>query len=103
LFLATLGSFGLTEAIAYFGPGLRRGLARSLATGLLLAVPFTVVAVWPACGSSRDVRGQTLEVQQVATLCLVLVPLLTLSAAPSQALRGVGRYRAWNVLRLSPR
>jgi len=39
-------------------------------------------------------------VLQVATLCLVLVPLMTLWTASSQALRGVGRYRAWNALRL---
>jgi O-antigen/teichoic acid export membrane protein len=45
-------------------------------------------------------RGQTPDVVRVAIPCLVLVPLLTLSAAPSQALRGVGRFRAWNVLRL---
>ena len=101
LFLATLGSFGLTEAIAYFVARSPSRARAALATGLLLAVP-----VHPRRGRGRRVaapamlRGQTTEVQQVATLCLVLVPLLTLSAAPSQALRGVGRYRAWNVLRL---
>jgi O-antigen/teichoic acid export membrane protein len=64
-------------------------------------VPFTLVAivagVWLV---PRMLGAQTMEVQQVATLCLALVPLLTLSAAPSQALRGVGRSRTWNVLRM---
>ena len=101
LFLATLGSFGLTEAIAYFVARDPSRARTSLATGLLLSVPFTLVAVVAGVWLiPRVLRAQTMEVQQVATLCLVLVPLLTLSAAPSQALRGVGRYRAWNVLRL---
>jgi O-antigen/teichoic acid export membrane protein len=101
LFLATLGSFGLTEAIAYFGARSPSRARAALATGLLLAVPFILVAVVAGAWLlPRLLRGQTMEVQQVATLCLALVPLLMLSAAPSQALRGVGRYRAWNVLRL---
>lgn len=101
LFLATLGSFGLTEAIAYFAAQSPSRARAALATGLLLAVPFTLVAV--AAGLwllPRVLRGQAMEVQQIAMLCLALVPLLTLSVAPSQALRGVGRFRAWNVLRL---
>src|SRR5262245_35740553 len=101
LFLATLGSFGLTEAIAYF-VARSRGRARAVvATGLLLAVPFVLVAL--AAGMwllPRVLSDQTMEVRQSAMLSLVLVPLLTLSTAPSHALRGVGRYRAWNVLRL---
>ena len=101
LFLANLGSFGLTEAIAFFGA---RGPSKArtvLATGLLLAVPFMVVATGVGAWLlPRLLRGQPVDVQQVALLCLTLVPLLTLSTAPSQALRGVGRYRAWNVLRL---
>jgi O-antigen/teichoic acid export membrane protein len=101
LFLATLGSFGLTEAIAYFVARSPSRARAALATGLLLAVPFTLVAVLAGVWLlPRMLRGQSMEVQQVAMLCLLLVPLLTLSAAPSQALRGVGRYQAWNVLRL---
>ena len=101
LFLATLGSFGLTESIAYFVARFPSRARSALATGLLLAVPFTLAAVLAGMWLlPLMLRGQSMEVQQVATQCLVLVPLLTLSAAPSQALRGVGRYRAWNVLRL---
>jgi len=101
LFLANMGSFGLSEAIAYFGARTPSRARATLATGLLLAVPFIVVAVVAGAWLLPWLmRGQTIEVQQVATLCLVLVPLLMLSSAPSQALRGVGRYRAWNVLRL---
>ena len=101
LFLATLGSFGLTEAIAYFAAQAPSRARATLATGLLLAVPFTVLAV--AAGLwllPRMLRGQATEVQQIALLSLALVPLLTLSVAPSQALRGVGHFRSWNALRL---
>ena len=101
MFLATLGGFGLTEAIAYFVARSPSRAREALATGLLLAVPFILAAVlageWLL---PLILRGQTLEVRQVATQCLVLVPLMTLSAAPSQALRGVGRHQAWNLLRL---
>jgi O-antigen/teichoic acid export membrane protein len=101
LFLATVGGFGLPEAIAYFGARTPSRARAALATGLLLAVPFVLVAV--AAGAwllPRLLRGQATDVQQVGMLCLALVPLWTLTTAPAQALRGVGRYRAWNVLRL---
>jgi O-antigen/teichoic acid export membrane protein len=64
-------------------------------------VPFVLVAlaagVWLL---PRVLADQTTEVQKVAMLSLALVPLLTFTTAPSHALRGVGRYRAWNALRL---
>ena len=101
LLLATMGSFGLTEAIAYFAARSPSRARATLTTGLLLAVPFTLVAVLAGVWLlPRILRGQTLEVQRVAMLCLALVPLLTLSVAPAQALRGIKRYQAWNVLRL---
>jgi O-antigen/teichoic acid export membrane protein len=101
LFLATVGSFGLTETIAYFAARDPSRARAALATGLVLAAPVVLVAI--AAGMwllPRVLRGHSIEVQQVATLCLVLVPLMTLTVAPSQALRGVGRYASWNVLRL---
>jgi O-antigen/teichoic acid export membrane protein len=101
LLLATLGSFGLTDAVAYFGARAPSRARAALATGLTLAIPFTLAAV--AAGVwllPRVLPRQPAEVQQAAMMCLLLVPLLTLSTAASHALRGVGRYRAWNVLRL---
>jgi O-antigen/teichoic acid export membrane protein len=101
LFLATLGSCGLVEAVAYFVARSPSQARAALATGLVLAIPFTLAAsvagVWLL---PRVLHGETAEVQQAAAMCLVLVPLMTFSTAPSQALRGAGRYRAWNVLRL---
>jgi O-antigen/teichoic acid export membrane protein len=101
LFLSTLGSFGLTEAIAYYSARCPSRARSTLATAVVLAAPFTLVAV--AAGMwllPRVLRGHTTQVQDVATMCLVLVPLMTLTIAPSQALRGVGRYASWNLLRL---
>jgi O-antigen/teichoic acid export membrane protein len=101
LFLANLGSFGVTDAIAYFGARSPVRARAVLATGLMLTVPFVLVAL--AAGAwllPRVLSDQTMDVRQVATVSLLLVPLLILSTAPSHALRGVGRYRAWNVLRL---
>jgi O-antigen/teichoic acid export membrane protein len=101
LFLATLGSFGLTEAIAYFVARSPSRARTALATGLMLALPFTLAAVVAGVWLlPRVLPRQTAEVQQAAMMCLLLVPLLTFSTAASHALRGVGRYKAWNVLRL---
>jgi O-antigen/teichoic acid export membrane protein len=101
LFLANLGSFGLTDAIAYFGARSSQRARAVLATGLLLTVPFVLAAlVAGAWLLPRLLDDQGKDVLQVAMLSLALVPLLILSTAPSQALRGVGRYRSWNVLRL---
>jgi O-antigen/teichoic acid export membrane protein len=101
LLLATLGSFGVTEAIAYFVARSPLRARAALATGLVVTVPFVVIAclagMWLL---PRLLRGQAIDVQQVAMMSLALVPLLTFSAAPAQALRGVGRYQAWNLLRL---
>jgi len=101
LLLATLGSFGLMEAIAFFAARVPLRARAVLATGLLLAVPFTLIAV--AAGMwllPHVLRTQSTEVREMALLSLALVPALTASTAPSHALRGVGRYQAWNVLRL---
>jgi O-antigen/teichoic acid export membrane protein len=101
LFLTTLGSCGVTEAIAYFAARSPSQARAALATGLLLALPLSLVAVVAGVWLlPRVLSGQSVDVQQVAVLSLALVPLLTLVSAPSQALRGVGRHRAWNVLRL---
>ena len=93
MFLATLGSFGVTEAIADLAARSPLRARAALATGLLLAVPFTLVAlaagVIASASAGRPDHGRA----GGRDVCLVLVPLLTLSAAPAHALRGVGRYR----------
>ena len=101
LFLATVGSFGLTEAVAYYAARSPSRARSALAAALVLALPATLVAV--AAGVwllPRVLHGHSTQVRDVATMSLVLVPLMTLTIAPSQALRGVGRYTSWNLLRL---
>jgi len=101
LLLAALGSFGLTEAVAYFAARSPARARTALTTGLVLAAPFSLTAV--AAGLwlvPRALQTQTAEVQHIAVISLLLVPVMALSAAPAQALRGVGAYGAWNALRL---
>jgi len=101
LFLANLGGFGLPEAVAYFAARTPSRARATLATGLVLAVPLTIAGVVAGVWLLPHVLGSNpAGVQRVATMCLVLVPLLTFTAAPLQAIRGVGRYASWNVLRL---
>jgi O-antigen/teichoic acid export membrane protein len=101
LFLANLGGFGLPEAVAYFVARAPSQARATLATGITLAVPLTLIAVIAGVWLLPHVLGDHgTDVQQVATMSLVLIPLLTLTTAPLQAVRGFGRYASWNVLRL---
>jgi O-antigen/teichoic acid export membrane protein len=101
LVLATAGNFGLTEAAAYYAATTPGRARTTLSSALLLALPFSAVAVVAGVWILPRVLGtQTPEVQDAARISLLLVPLLTLTAAPHQALRGAGHYKAWNILRL---
>ena len=101
LFLANLGGFGLPEAVAYFVARAPSQARATLATGIALAVPLTLIAMIAGVWLLPHVLGDHgADVQQVATMSLVLIPLLTLTTAPLQAVRGFGRYASWNVLRL---
>jgi len=101
LLLATVGSFGLTEAAAYFAASHPDRARTTLASTLLLAVPLSLVAVglglWIL---PRVLHAQTPDVRQAALISLLLVPLMPLLSAAHQALRGAGHAHAWNLLRV---
>lgn len=101
LLLATAGTFGLTEAAAYFAASDTSRARTTLASTLLLALPFSVVAVVLGLVIlPRALHAQTTDVRQAAQVSLLLIPLMTLLTAPHQALRGAGHAHAWNLLRL---
>ncbi len=101
LLLATFGNFGLTEAAAYFAASDTRRARTTLASALLLSLPFSVLAIALGFGLlPRVLHSQTTEVRHAAQISLLLIPLLTFASAPYQALRGAGHAHAWNLLRL---
>jgi O-antigen/teichoic acid export membrane protein len=103
LLLATVGSFGLAEAVAYFAATTPHRARTALSSALLLSLPSSAIAValgfWILDWALQSQGG---HVRQAAKLSLVLVPLMTFVTAPYQALRGAGRCHASNVLRLIP-
>jgi len=99
--LGTIGGLGLGEALAFLvAKHPERGRAL-LATALGLAVPCCLVTT--AFGFTAMpylLRAQHRGVVDTARACLPSILLAMLAAAPHQALRGQGRFKAWNMLRL---
>ena len=75
LLLATVGSFGLAEAIAYFAATAPGRARTAFSTALVLSLPFSAVAmvagVWIV---PRALSAQTAGVWHAAELSLLLVP-----------------------------
>jgi O-antigen/teichoic acid export membrane protein len=101
LLLATAGSFGLTEAAAYFAAKAPREARTTLSSALLLSLPFAAIALllgfWFL---PRVLQSQSTDVRHAAQVSLLLVPLMTFVTAPYQALRGAGHCHVSNILRL---
>ena len=101
MLLATAGNFGLTEAAAYFAAREPERARTTLASTMLLLLPFATAAVAIGFWIVPSVLGaQTIHVRNAALVSLSLVPLLAFVSIPCQALRGGGHTTAWNVLRL---
>lgn len=102
LLLASLGGCGLTEATAYFVARRPLDARVVLSTGLVLSIPFCAAAAITGLWILPIVlHAQPPDVLVTARISLLVVPLAILASAPYQAVRGAGRYRAWNVLRLA--
>jgi O-antigen/teichoic acid export membrane protein len=101
LLFATIGSFGLTEATAYFAATDARRSRAGLVTPLLLAAPVAIAAVVAGWWIVPLALGaDNAQWRGLSRLSLLLVPLLLLGSASHQALRGGRRYGPWNAIRL---
>jgi O-antigen/teichoic acid export membrane protein len=101
-FLCVVAMIGMPEAFAYFIARDRSRSREVVTTGLLLSLGAAGVlggigaVLVPAVLSSRSS-----VVADDAQWALLLIPFYCLASLPAAALRGVGHYRRWNVLRVS--
>jgi O-antigen/teichoic acid export membrane protein len=98
--LAALATMGLHDALVYFSAKHSSESRRYLLTAVLIAsiaMPVFVAvgyALMPHLLSMESAR-----IVRAARVYLILVPLYLFVGLPHQLLRGIQRYRLWNVLR----
>ena len=102
-FLGMLALLGVPSAVAYFSarePHAARSLTLT-AMGLasLGAVAFMALGLMLMPWALKHQSASTVH---YARLYLVFVLLQAIQVAPYLALQGLGRFRAWNLLRLAP-
>lgn len=101
--LGTLCLLGVPEALIYFSAKKpewsRQYLLSAMFLALVAAIPFSIggFLFMPVLLSM-----QTEAVITSARWYLLFLPLSALTGVPYQALRGIGDFRVWNMLRLLP-
>lgn len=101
LMLASLAMLGMPEALTYFSARQAAPPQRLLATAAVIVTPAVVVAA--AVGwflLPTLLRAQPDEVVRLARIYLLMCPLFALFGLPHHPLRGLGRFAAWNVVRM---
>jgi O-antigen/teichoic acid export membrane protein len=101
--LSSLAMIGLPDAVVYFCAKHPSESKRYLVASVLIAL-----SVMPAFGLAgylllpRLVSTQPPRIIQAARVYLMLMPIYALIGLPHQLLRGIQRYRLWNVMRVVP-
>jgi O-antigen/teichoic acid export membrane protein len=101
--VASLALIGLPEALVYFSAKHPSESRRYLLTASLIA--FAVMPLFVAIGyilMPRLLSTQSDRIVQAAQGYLILVPVYVFVALPHQLLRGIQRYRLWNMIRVVP-
>jgi O-antigen/teichoic acid export membrane protein len=101
--LASVAMIGLPEALVYFSakhPSESRGYL--LTAGLIALIVMPLFAAIGYVLMPRLLSMQSDHVVQAARGYLILVPVYAFIGLPHQLLRGVQRYRLWNVIRVVP-
>lgn len=103
LFLAMFATLGVPEAVVYFVARRRDETgsiaASAMALGLGSSIAF-LCAGWFIV--PLLLGGQGAEVKRLAQLFLLIIPVFVLGLVPVQALRGLGSFAKWNLMRISP-
>lgn len=103
LFLGTIAPLGVQEAVVYYVSRRRQdagsivfsAMAFTLLTSLLVTAIGLLIVPW-LLGS------QTEQVKDLARVFLLVIPVFALAGIPMQALRAIGAFGWWNVLRVLP-
>lgn len=101
--LMVVASLGLPEALVYFSARKRGEAGRYIASGTALALTSSVVfCVLGYLLMPFLLSAQTEQVIGAARWYLVAVPIALYASTPQHALRGLGDFLPWNVLRVTP-
>ena len=101
--LASLAMIGLPDAVVYFCAKYPSESRRYLVTAGVI-----VLSVMPAFALAgyllipTVLSAQSPRIIQAARVYLILMPIYALVGLPYQLLRGIQRYRLWNIMRLAP-
>jgi O-antigen/teichoic acid export membrane protein len=101
--LASLAMIGLPDAVVYFSAKYPSESKRYLAAAIvivLIVMPAFVVAGYFLI--PHIIPRQPPRIVKAARLYLMLMPIYALIGLPHQLLRGIQRYRMWNVMRVVP-
>ena len=101
--LATVAMLGMGEAVVYFCARRPSESRRYLVTAALIAL--LVMPIFAAVGyllMPHLLSRQSPRIVQAARMYLILLPVYAFVGLPYQLLRGVQRYRLWNVMRVIP-
>ena len=101
--VASVAMIGLPEALVYFSAKHPSESRRYLLTAGLIA--FVVMPFFAALGymlMPRLLSMQSDRIIQAAQGYLILVPVYVFVGLPHHLLRGIQRYRLWNVIRVVP-
>jgi O-antigen/teichoic acid export membrane protein len=101
--LASLAMLGLPDAVVYFCARHPLESKRYLVTAMVITL--AVMPIFALTGYAlipRVLSAQSPRIIHGARMYLILMPIYALVGLPYQLLRGVQRYRLWNVMRLAP-
>lgn len=103
IFLATIALFGMPESVTYFAARHREHSRQYLSNALLIALGFSIPLIGIAYFALPHVlNSKGSMVIAGARLYLLFIPCYAFLFLPIQAVRGVGKVRLWNILRLLP-
>jgi O-antigen/teichoic acid export membrane protein len=101
--LATIALFGMPESVTYFAASHRERSRQYLSSALLIVLLFSIPLIGVAYFALPHILySKGSMVVTGARIYLCFIPCYAFLFLPIQAVRGVGRVRLWNVLRILP-
>jgi O-antigen/teichoic acid export membrane protein len=101
--MASVAMIGLPEALVYFSAKHPSESRRYLLTaGLIALVLMPLFVVIGYILMPRLLPTQSAHVVQAAQAYLIFVPVYAFVGLPHQLLRGIQKYRLWNIIRVVP-
>ena len=102
IFLGGLAALGLPAAVVYFAAGRPEQSGQLLSNAMVVGLATSIVIGTVGAVTAPHLLGKySAEARSASRLLFLTLPLYTLGGTPLEALRGIGRVGAWNMLRLT--